>query len=223
MCGIRLWNSAVLPGILTSFLSILTLIQSLNQISLLIGIAATSFPIGSRGTLYLRVAALYAGTSPLAGFSSSMLYKKLGGTQITKNILTTAILLPLPVFLMILASSVQASSSQITFGLQPDTLLLLAEAWVVIVIPLIAFGAISGRLVKKGEFLPASENRRPASKGCFCLLSLSLVMLSGFVSLVSSYIELSFLFDGLWGYSNYNLYGTLFFSFFLLSTSSCNF
>ena len=197
------------------------LLLILSVVAILGALGITSY--GKRGTLLTTAVVLYMLSSAISGFVSSRMYHRIGGVKWTWNILVTALFFTGPAFgIWAILNSVAIaynSTAAFPFGI----ILQLFAMWALVTIPLTIFGGVLGRhsgmkLVQKKPF-PTRTNRlaREIPSYSFFASMRFQILITGFITFWSIYIELKFVFQSIWSSDHiYKLYGVLVVSVFLL-------
>jgi transmembrane 9 superfamily protein 2/4 len=151
---------------------------------------------------YISVGAgLFIAAGLFSGYLSSRVYRTFGGKQWQNNVFVTASLVPgllfATVFVLNLFVWIQASST----ALPLSTLIALVALWLFIQLPLVYVGGWYGFTIHGAWTHPIKANvfhREIPRQGWFDK-SAQAVVLAGFVPFVVVFIELMFVFQGLWG------------------------
>eukprot|EP01104_Vermistella_antarctica_P015995 TRINITY_DN5360_c0_g1_i1.p1 TRINITY_DN5360_c0_g1~~TRINITY_DN5360_c0_g1_i1.p1 ORF type:complete len:590 (+),score=143.91 TRINITY_DN5360_c0_g1_i1:203-1972(+) len=178
------------------------------------------FHPGDHGSMYTAVVVTYALTSVVAGAVSAGFYKKLGGERWAWNIVLTATVYAVPLFLVnTVINSITAvyhTTSHINFGV----VLLLVGIWTFIGFPLTVAGGIAGRRIAGPFAAPCRTKNFPREIPAVTWYRTMPVQLlaAGSLPFTAIYIELYYVFISLWGHTTYHLYTILFIVFIILLT-----
>jgi transmembrane 9 superfamily protein 2/4 len=144
---------------------------------------------------------LFIAAGLFSGYFSSRVYRTFGGQQWQNNVFVTAALVPgllfATVFVLNLFVWIQASSTALPLG----TLIVLVSLWLFIQLPLVYVGGWYGFTIHGAWSHPIKANvfhREIPRQGWFGK-NAQAVVLAGFVPFGVVFIELMFVFQGLWG------------------------
>ena len=177
-----------------------------------------------RGTVVSAAVVLYMLSAAIAGFVSARLYHRIGGVKWKWNMIVTALLFTGPSFVVWSILNTVAIFYSSTAALPFLTILQLFAMWGLVTIPLTVIGGTLGRqqaikTVKQTPF-PVKTNRiprevpRPDSLIYSPVVQLIVI---GFLSFLSIYLELKYIFKSVWGAGFvYTLFGILIVSLVLL-------
>jgi transmembrane 9 superfamily member 1 len=190
-------------------------------------LGASGYYSKAKGSLYSIMVVVYAFTSAISGYSSSRLYRHIGGTHWGLNIITTVLIFPVPSFLSWFVINNLAWIEGSTIALKFSTMFLIICVMLLISFPLTIFGGITGKIKSKDTILE-SEHKAPKIPKLvpavpFYKNPFFSMFVSGIVPFLSCYIEIYYIFTSVWGHKIYNLYGVLIIQFFLLVIISCKF
>jgi len=210
----RMWICAAI-GSGVQLLLILFIIAILGALGI------TSY--GKRGTLLTTAVVLYMLSSAMAGFISARMYHRIGGVKWTWNILVTALFFTAPAFSIWAILNTVAIAYNSTAAFPFGLILQLFAMWALVTIPLTVIGGVLGRhsgmkLVQKKPF-PTRTNRlaREIPSYNFFASMRFQILITGFITFWSIYIELKFVFQSIWTNDHiYKLYGVLVVSVLLL-------
>ncbi len=163
------------------------------------------------------------GSSAMAGFVSARMYHRIGGVKWTWNILVTAFFFTVPAFAIWAILNTVAIAYNSTAAFPFGVILQLFAMWALVTIPLTVIGGVLGRhsgmkLVQKKPF-PTRTNRlaREIPSYNFFASMRFQILITGFITFWSIYIELKFVFQSIWTNDHiYKLYGVLVVSVLLL-------
>ena len=187
-------------------------------------VGALGVVYAQRGALVSAAVVLYMLSSAIAGFISATLYHRIGGVKWRWNMIVTSLLFTGPAFLVWAVLNTVAIAYNSTAAFPFETILQLFGMWGLVTIPLTIIGGTIGRqraikIVKETPF-PVKTNRLarevPRSSS-FANTRLFQILVSGFLSFLSVYLELNYIFKYVWSEGKvYTLYGVLLLALFLL-------
>jgi len=172
------------------------------------------------GSLYTPGLIIFALASGVAGLISAYFYKQLQGEKWARNILLAAFLFVGPVTVITAAADLIARFYHATSALPISTGIEIGLIWVVIGLPLTILGGITGRRIA-GEFSAPVRTKgavREIPSVPFYRSGMAQVFVGGFLPFSAIYIELFYIYETMWGYNSYALYGVLFLVFMILIT-----
>ena len=169
------------------------------------------------GTLISTAVVLYMMSAAISGFVSARLYYRIGGVQVTLNMIVTALMFTGPAFIIWSILNSVAIAYNSTAALPFVTILQLFAMWGLVTIPLTVIGGTVGRQsairVVAATPFPVKTNRlaREIPRTGSILYSLPFqVTVCGFLAFWSVYLELKFVFKSMWSDGQvYTLYGIL--------------
>jgi transmembrane 9 superfamily protein 1 len=199
----------------------LQLLLVLSIIAVLGAVGITAY--AKRGTLITTAVVLYMLSSAISGFVSARMYHRIGGVKWTWNILVTALFFTGPAFSIWTILNTVAISYNSTAAFPFAVIMQLFAMWGLVTLPLTILGGILGRhsgmkLVQKKPF-PTRTNRlaREIPRYNFFASMKFQIMITGFITFWSIYIELKFIFQSIWtNHHVYKLYSVLVVSVILL-------
>jgi len=220
----RMWICAAV-GSGTQLLFVLSAVSILGTVWTIIDPEGGAFY--QRGTLITTGVVIYMLSATISGYVSSRMYVRIGGVKWSWNILVTSLFFTGPAFAIwgILNNIAIAYNSTAAFPF--SIILQLFVMWALVTIPLTVLGGIIGRqsgiaLIKSDPF-PTRTNRlaREIPKYPFLSSMRFQILLTGFITFWSIYIELKFILESVWAAAdgplgNYRLYGALVISGFLV-------
>jgi transmembrane 9 superfamily protein 1 len=174
-----------------------------------------------RDGLSTVVLVLYALTAGTAGFSSQVLFRRMGGEGWVWTTVLTATLLPGPLLLVFSVLNSIAiyygSSAALPFG----TIVAVFSLYLLVTFPLTVVGAVAGRrsaLATQpwGGTTRTNKVARAIPPLPWFRRTLPQMIIAGFLPFSSIYIELHFIFASVWGHRVYSLFGILALAFLLL-------
>eukprot|EP01016_Furgasonia_blochmanni_P033307 TRINITY_DN3472_c0_g3_i3.p1 TRINITY_DN3472_c0_g3~~TRINITY_DN3472_c0_g3_i3.p1 ORF type:complete len:590 (-),score=141.94 TRINITY_DN3472_c0_g3_i3:201-1970(-) len=173
---------------------------------------------GNEGSVKTAGVLLYSFTAIIGGYVAARTYKYLGGSHWALNIITTAILYPIPFFIVWFILNNLAWAEGSTAALPIGTILFIVLLWGLVSFPLTVVGGISGRLRTKDviadDKLPKAQKPLPMLpwyKRWFVS-----AFVAGLIPFTAIYLELSYIFKSVWGHKLYTLYGIFLLAFILL-------
>jgi transmembrane 9 superfamily protein 1 len=177
-----------------------------------------------RGTVVSAAVVLYMLSAAIAGFVSARLYHRIGGVKWKWNMIVTALLFTGPSFIVWSILNTVAIFYSSTAALPFLTILQLFAMWGLVTIPLTVIGGTLGRQqaikwVKQTPF-PVKTNRIPREvpkPDSMIYSPVVQLIVVGFLSFLSIYLELKYIFKSVWGAGFvYTLFGILIVSLVLL-------
>lgn len=184
---------------------------------LILAVLGTFYP-GDGGALYTAAIVLYALTAGISGTVASAFYKKLNGDRWAWNIVLTASLYALPLFIVASVVNVIAATFHTTSALPFSTLVSILAIWLFVGFPLTVFGGITGRRIAGPFQAPCRTKNFPREIPpipWYRQAPVQMVM-AGFLPFSAIYIELYYVYTSVWGHNYYTLYGILFLVFLIL-------
>jgi hypothetical protein len=177
----------------------------------------------NRGTLITAAIIIYLLSAAISGYVSSRMYTRIGGVKWSWNMFVTSLFFTGPAFFIwsILNNIAIAYNSTAAFPF--TTIIQIFAMWALVTIPLTVIGGIIGRqsgIAKiRSDPFPTRTNRIPREIPRYPFLSSMRfqILLTGFITFWSIYIEFKFVIQSLWTQTvEYRLYGALTVSVFLL-------
>mmetsp|Transcript_23513 Transcript_23513/g.34500 ORF Transcript_23513/g.34500 Transcript_23513/m.34500 type:complete len:590 (+) Transcript_23513:57-1826(+) len=178
------------------------------------------FKATRRGALLTAAIIIYALCGAVGGFVSGRLYKQLRGTNWVWNVITTAMVFPLPLSTVFCWVNGVAWSQESTAALPATTIMLMLSIIVFVHFPLTVAGAIAGRNVTEEFKAPCRTNKVPREvpkQTVWYRHPLAQLFMAGFLPFSAIYIELHYIFAAIWGHKIYSLFGILFLAFVMLT------
>ncbi|CAM9230737.1 unnamed protein product [Phaeothamnion confervicola] len=172
-----------------------------------------------RGSILTCVIVLYVLTSFVGGFLSARLYRQLGGKHWVRNVVTTALVFPGPLFCIFSCVNSIAWYCGSTAALPVFTAAVVFLMWLLIAFPLTVLGAITGRNLTGDMQVPCRTTKVPREVPQdvpWYRQSGAQMFMSGFLPFSAIYIELHYIFASIWGHKIYTLFGILILAFVLL-------
>ena len=207
------------PSVFAAVLGVGTQFLIATLVLLGVSLLGTFYPLkSSRGQMYTAGIALYALTGIVAGFTSATVYRKLGGEKWAWNAVLSSVLFFGPLFLLFAFLNSVAIAYNSIAALPATTIILLLSLWVFVIFPLTVVGAVIGKNMAKPfdsptrtkqiprEVPPQPSSRHPIVQIC----------ISGFLALSASFIELHYVYDSLFAFRQYRLFGILALTFIVL-------
>jgi hypothetical protein len=180
----------------------------------------------SRGSLATAGILLYAFTAACSGLVSARIYHYLGGNHWGWNLILTASLLPVPLFIISLVLNNFAWASHSTSALPISSIAFIFAMWIVVTCPLTITGGICGRnrmeetLVDVGDKLPKLP--KPIPRQPIYMRFIPSVLISGILPFGALSVELDYIFNSLWGHKVYTMWGVIFLVFVMvLNMTAC--
>ena len=189
-----------------------------------------------RGSVITTGTYVYAFSSIYGGYVSGLWYTRMGGENLGRLVMATALFFPLPSFLAWSLLNHVAIAYQSTAAFPFSYILLIFFLWAFVTLPLTGIGCGLGRIKANRELananmetpFPCRTNRLermvPGKTTCTEVTLGSAVLqyfLCGFVPFLSMYVEFHYVFDSVWGTARYTVYGILLLSFFLTLANAC--
>eukprot|EP00808_Paulinella_micropora_P027172 g68421.t1 len=174
-----------------------------------------------RGLLINWMVFFYALTSFISGYSGGRFFKKSEGREWKWTMVLTATLLPGTCGVLLFFLSLLGWSYGSEAGLDFGTMLWLALIWLLLSVPLVVVGTVTGRSLsstdKSGKVMYA-ETRRPIPDSQWYWSPVFLALAAGILPFGSIFIEMYFVFAALWNYKFYYAFGFLLMVYFILIT-----
>jgi transmembrane 9 superfamily protein 2/4 len=175
----------------------------------------------SRGSLVTMALLSYVFFSTVSGYVSSVMYKTLQGENWRKNIIFTAILMPLIIFAILISVNFVLISRESSSALPLGTLVAIGGMWIFISMPLCVLGAFFG--FKHAGFddpcrtnqIPRQIPPQPAH-----LNGILTSLLGGIIPFGAILIELYFIMSSIWSHRIYYMFGFLFLIFIIVIVMS---
>eukprot|EP01015_Nassula_variabilis_P007587 TRINITY_DN1582_c0_g1_i8.p1 TRINITY_DN1582_c0_g1~~TRINITY_DN1582_c0_g1_i8.p1 ORF type:complete len:463 (-),score=127.17 TRINITY_DN1582_c0_g1_i8:63-1451(-) len=192
--------------------------QLTSLVFILVVIGCLGVYYGADGSVKAAAWLLYSLTAIIAGYVSGRLYKYLNGPHWALNIITTAVIFPIPLFIIwfILNNLAWAygSSAAIPFG----TIVIILLMWAVVTFPLTILGGITGRMKAKDSVLDDkfSKLMKPIPVLLWYRKAPISFLIAGIIPFSAVYLQLNYIFQSIWGHRLYHLYGILLLAFVLL-------
>lgn len=172
----------------------------------------------NRGALMTSFIVLYALTAGVAGYSSGVLYKQMGGRNWVRNNIMTASLFCGPFLCVFAVNNSVAWSYGSTAALPFGTICIIVVIWALITLPLTVLGGIAGKN-SNGDFnAPTRTNKYPREIPPlpWYRSTVPQMCMAGFLPFSAIYIELYYIFASVWGHKVYTIYSILFIVFVIL-------
>ena len=190
---------------------------------LTLAVVGAFYPYG-RGTAYAAVIVIYSLTALLAGFTSGMWYKKLGGKDWVHNVLITVTLFVGPLFVVWSFLNTVAIVYDSTAALPFGTIVALFAMYLLVTFPLTLAGAVAGKGYA-GDFDAPTKTkfgvREIPEAQWYTTLPVQL-FIAGFLPFSAIYIELYYVFISIWGHQLFAPFSILYLVFvILLIVTSC--
>jgi len=172
----------------------------------------------NRGALLTAIIVLYALTSGIAGYVSASNYKQMGGEKWVRNVLLTASLYCLPMFLVFCFLNTVAIAYRSTAALPFGTIVVIFIIWALVTFPLTVLGGIAGKNTKTEFYAPCRTNKYPREipQLPWYRRTVPQMCMAGFLPFSAIYIELYYIFASVWGHKVYTIYSILFIVFIIL-------
>lgn len=194
----------------------------LTAFVLLCAVVLEVFKATRRGALLTACIMIYSMCGFFGGFVSGRLFKQLKGSNWVFNVIITAMIFPVPLFVVFSWVNSIAATSNSTAALPFTTIMLIASIFVFVHFPLTVVGAVTGRNMTAGEYkAPSRTNKVPREVPkvqAWYRYPLVQLFMAGFLPFSAIYIELHYIFASIWGHKIYSLFGILFIAFIMLST-----
>lgn len=182
------------------------------------------FDTHERGTLYAAIIVLYCLTSVVSGWVSGYWNIKMDAGDWVHTTAMTAILYPVPVFLVWLCLNSLSWHYSSTVALPFDTIISLFALYFLATFPLILAGAILAKNTTSPLRAPCHTRHavRPIPPAPWYRGTATHVFVAGFLPFCAIYVELYYLFISIWGHQLYTPYTILYLVFLiLLVVTSC--
>mmetsp|Transcript_8308 Transcript_8308/g.14075 ORF Transcript_8308/g.14075 Transcript_8308/m.14075 type:complete len:595 (+) Transcript_8308:31-1815(+) len=194
----------------------------LTAFVLLCAVVMEVFKATRRGALLTACIMIYSMCGFFGGFVSGRLFKQLKGSNWVFNVIITAMIFPVPLFVVFSWVNSVAATNNSTAALPFTTIMLIASIFVFVHFPLTVVGAVTGRNMTAGEYkAPSRTNKVPREVPkvqAWYRYPLVQLFMAGFLPFSAIYIELHYIFASIWGHKIYSLFGILFIAFIMLST-----
>ncbi|EDQ87579.1 uncharacterized protein MONBRDRAFT_37855 [Monosiga brevicollis MX1] len=171
----------------------------------------------TRGSLMTAMITLWVILGTPAGYASARLYKTMGGEEWKRNVIMTAVALPVFIFTVFFMLNLvmwgEASSAAVPFG----TLVALSCLWLFVSVPLTFVGAYMGFKRPPLE-QPVRTNPIPRQippQNAYTRLFPAMLM-GGILPFGCIFIQLFFILNSIWGHKLYYVFGFLFLVFIIL-------
>jgi len=176
------------------------------------------FHSNMRGNLYTSILAMYALTSGLSGFISATMYRSLGGTNWSWNIVLASVLFTGPLTVVVATINTIAIYYKVMIAIPFTSILEVTALMLLVGFPLTLMGGIAGRR-SAGDFEAPCRTKKIV-RGIpplpwYRQLPAQMAM-AGFLPFSAIYIELFYIFSSVWGRNTYQLYGIIFIVFLIL-------
>lgn len=184
---------------------------------LILALVGTFYP-GDGGSLYTAAIVCYALTAGISGLVASAFYKKLNGDRWAWNIILTATLYALPLFITASFVNIVAATFHTTSAVPFSTLISILAIWLFVGFPLTIFGGITGRRIAGPFQAPTRTKNFPREippVPWYRQAPVQMIM-AGFLPFSAIYIELYYIYTSVWGHNSYTLYGILFLVYLIL-------
>jgi hypothetical protein len=191
--------------------------QLLFVITTVVIIGAIGNIYSQRGTLVSAAVVLYMLSAAIAGYVSARMYHRIGGVKWKWNMIVTSLFFTGPAFIVWSILNTVAILYSSTAAFPFLTILQLFAMWGLVTIPLTVIGGTVGRqqamrIVRETPY-PVKTNRIPREvprQHSVVTSRLIQLVIVGFLSFLSIYLELKFIFKSVWtdGLA-YTLFGIL--------------
>ncbi|XP_016442168.2 transmembrane 9 superfamily member 3-like isoform X1 [Nicotiana tabacum] len=171
-----------------------------------------------RGVLHTGLIIIYAITSAIAGFSAVSFYHQLEGSNWLRTLLLTGGIFSCPLFLTFLFLNTVAIKYGSTAALPLGTIVVILLLWVLLALPSLLLGALSGKRIRSEFQAPCHTTKCPREvppQRWYRSIIMQMA-LAGILPFAVIYIELYYIFASVWGHRIYTIYGILFVVFILL-------
>ena len=205
------------PSLFCAIVGVGTQFLVLTVCIFLLSMVGVFYPY-NRGAMLTSCVVLYALTAGLAGYSSGMLYKQMGGTNWVRNNILTSGLFFGPLFLVFSVNNSIAWSAGTTAALPFGTICIIVVIWALVTLPLTVLGGIFGKNSKQDFGAPARPNKYPREIPPlpWYRSTVPQMLMAGFLPFSAIYIELYYIFASIWGHKVYTIYSILFIVFGIL-------
>ncbi|KAJ8537190.1 hypothetical protein K7X08_035591 [Anisodus acutangulus] len=171
-----------------------------------------------RGVLPTALVIIYAITSAVAGFSAVSFYHQLEGSNWLRVLLLTGGIFSCPLLLTFFFLNTVALNYGSTAALPLDTIVVILLLWVLLALPSLLLGGVSGKRIRSEFQAPCHTTKCPREvppqhwyRGVITQMALA-----GVLPFAVIYIELYYIFASVWGHRIYTIYSILFVVFILL-------
>lgn len=184
---------------------------------LILALVGTFYP-GDGGSLYTAAIICYALTAGISGLVSGSFYKQFAGDRWAWNIILTAALYALPLFIVASFVNIVAATYSTTSAVPFSTLISILAIWLFIGFPLTIFGGITGRRFAGPFQAPCRTKNFPREipPAAWYRQAPFQMIMAGFLPFSAIYIELYYVYTSVWGHNSYTLYGILFLVYLIL-------
>ncbi|CAG0886967.1 unnamed protein product, partial [Cyprideis torosa] len=171
-----------------------------------------------RGSLLSTAIFVYVATSPISGYFGGSLYSQMGGRQWIRQMLASALTIPVLVcgveFLVNMIAIAYQSSRSIPFG----TMVAAAAICGFVILPLTLVGTVLGRNLSGTPDYPCRVNAvpRPIPEKKWFMEPGIIITIGGVLPFGSIFIEMYFIFTSFWAYKIYYVYGFMLLVYLIL-------
>ncbi|XP_027095606.1 transmembrane 9 superfamily member 2 isoform X1 [Coffea arabica] len=182
----------------------------LSMLILVLGLTGLFHPY-DRGVYKTALIISYAITCGVAGFFAVSFYHQLEGTDWMRNVFLTGCIFGGPLFLSFCVLNAVATIYGLTVALPIGGIVVIFLLWMCLALPLLLLGAFFGKVTDWHFQAPCHTSNCPREIPALHWYrgALPQMALAGFLPFVFIFIELYDIFDAVWGYRVYNLYGIL--------------
>ncbi|XP_059301080.1 transmembrane 9 superfamily member 3-like [Lycium ferocissimum] len=171
-----------------------------------------------RGVLPTALIIIYVITSAVAGFSAVSFYHQLEGSNWLRLLLLAGGIFFCPLLLTFFFLNTVAINYGSTAALPVDTIVVILLLWVLLALPSLMLGGVSGKRIKSEFQAPCHTTKCPREvppQPCYRSIVIKMAV-AGALSFAVIYVELYYILASVWGYRIYTTYSILFVVFILL-------
>ncbi|KAI9354551.1 Endomembrane protein 70-domain-containing protein [Zopfochytrium polystomum] len=173
------------------------------------------------GSLPTMMIVAYVMFGSVAGYSSARIYRAFGGTNLNKNVLATALLIPGTIFAVFILLNFFLIAALSSGAVPIGTMIVLFAMWFLVSLPLCAIGAYLGFNQPKIEH-PVRTNQIPRQipPQPIYLQPIPVMLLGGVLPFGAIFIELFYILNSLWAHKIYYVFGFTFVVFLIMIITS---
>ncbi|XP_015169592.1 transmembrane 9 superfamily member 4-like [Solanum tuberosum] len=203
--------------LLSSALGCGTQMLAVVVVTLCLGVLGVFQPY-DRGVLPTALVIIYAITSAVAGFSAVSFYHQLEGSNSLRVILLTGGIFSCPLLLTFFFLNTVAFNYGSTAALPLGTIVVILLLWVLLALPSLVLGAISGKRIRSEFQAPCHTTKCPREvpPQRWYRRVITQMAMAGLLPFAVINIQLYYIFASVWGHRIYTVYGILFVVFILL-------
>lgn len=181
----------------------------ISTLFIIIFLATISEFYTERGSLLSAIIFVYAVSTPVNGFFGGGMYKRVNGRNWIKQMIVSALFLPLIVSVVTLLVNSIAIYYHASRAIPFKTMLSIVAICMFVILPLNLIGSLIGRSLKGQADIPCRINvvPRPIPDKKWYLEPHIQAVAAGFLPFGSIFIEMYFIFTSFWAYKIYYVYG----------------